>query len=390
MVFRPLRIAFTPPGLYPAGSEGQMVALARHLPRDRFTVEFVLPAERGPLASIVEAAGCRVQALGAKRRQEADRADYLVSAARAGLRYVPVMVRGRFDVVDAWLFPSYGLEGIVHQFTRIPVFVAGRRSLSGYKQGFGAIRTTLDAAARWQADAIVANAYAVRDDVLRRERVRPALIRVIHNGVEIPEPMADVERARIRAAWGVAEGELLVGAVSNLKAGKGHDLLIDVAAATRASLPHARFRIVGGGPEREALDRAIVERELGDRFRLLGADPAGRTLLGAFDVVVHPSDAEGLPNAVLEAAAAGRAIVATDVGGTGEIVEDGRSGILTRVDHDAVAEALVRLGRDEALRAGFGAAARDHAGRVFGMDQFVAETAAMYEELAIRKGVFRP
>ncbi len=186
-------------------------------------------------------------ALGAKRRQEADRADYLVSAARAGMRYVPVMARGRFDVVDAWLFPSYGLEGVVHPFTGVPVFVAGRRSLSGYKQRFGPFRTALDAVARWQADAIVANAYAVRDDVLRRERVRPALIRVIHNGVEIPPPMPAAERARIRASWGVGEGELLVGAVANLKAGKGHDILIDVAAATRDALPEARFRIVGGG-----------------------------------------------------------------------------------------------------------------------------------------------
>lgn len=367
-----------------------MVALATRLPPDRFVVEFVLPAERGPLASIVEAAGCRVHALGAKRRQEADRADYLISAARAGMRYVPVMARGRFDVVDAWLFPSYGLEGLVHQFTDVPVFVAGRRSLSGYKQRFGPFRTALDAVARWQADAIVANAYAVRDDVLRRERVHPALIRVIHNGVEIPDPMPAAERARIRASWGIGEGELLVGAVANLKAGKGHDILIDVAAATRDALPEARFRIVGGGSEHDNLERAIAERGLSDRYRLLGPDPAGRTLLGAFDIVVHPSEAEGLPNAVLEAAAAGRAIIATDVGGTGEIVEDGTSGILTRVARDEVATALVRMGRDEALRARFGEAAREHVGRVFGMDRFVAETAAMYEELAIRKGVLRP
>ena len=368
-----------------------MTALATRLPPDRFAVEFVLPVERGPLAAVVEAAGCRVQTLGARRRQETDGPHYLAAAAGAGLRYVPAMARGRFDVVDAWLFPSYGLEGMVHQFTRVPVFVAGRRSLSGYKRDFGPFRTVADAMARWQADAIVANAYAVRDDVLRRERVHPALIRVIHNGVEIPDPMPPAERARIRSSWGVGDGELLVGAVANLKAGKGHDLLIEVAAATREALPDARFRIIGTGPLRHALESLIVRRGLSDRFLLLEGDPAGRRLLGAFDIVAHPSEAEGLSNAVLEAAAAGRAIIATDVGGTGEIIEQGKSGVLIQVgDVDALAAALVQLADHPDLRARLGGAARDHAGRVFGMERFVRETAAMYEELAIRKGVLRP
>jgi glycosyltransferase involved in cell wall biosynthesis len=368
-----------------------MVELATRLPRDRFTVEFVLPATRGVLAPVVEAAGCRVTALGAKRRSEAGGVEYVVSALRAGARYVPTMARGRFDIVDAWLFPSYALEGALHPFTRIPVFVAGRRSLSRYKRAFGPVRAGLDIIARHSADAIVANAYAVRDDVLRHERVSPARIRVIHNGVVIPPPLADDERERIRREWGIGSDELLVGAVANLKAGKGHDALVEVAAKTRDALPQARYRVVGSGPELAALQGAVDGAGLADRFRFLGGDPDGRALLGAFDVVVHPSEAEGLPNAVLEAAAAGRAILATDAGGTREIVESGATGVLTAIgDRDAIAAGLVRLGHDADLRLRLGAAARDHASRVFGMDRFVAETAAMYEELAIRKGIFRP
>lgn len=368
-----------------------MVALATHLPRDRFEVDFVLLLERGPLADDAEAAGSTVHLLGARHRRDTSAITYGLAAVRASARYVPVMRAGHYDIVDAWLFNSYGLEAVVHPLTRIPVFVAGRRSLGGFKERFSALGRTVDAVARRTADAIVANSYAVRDDTLARENVAPARLQVIRNGVELPAPMPATERERIRAGWGVDPGDVLIGTLASLQVGKGHDELIEAAARVIPSLPNARFRVLGEGPEGARLQRSIEERGLGERFVLGGVIPNARTLLGAFDILVHPSEAEGLPNAVLEAAAAGLAIVATDAGGTTEIVEDGRTGILVPIgDVDGIGDALVRLGLDPGLRAALGDRARDHVARAFGMDRFVSETAALYEELAIRKGVFRP
>ena len=97
---------------------------------------------------------------------------------------------------------------------------------------------------------------------------------------------------------------------------------------------------------------------------------------------------EGLPNAVLEAAAAGLPIVATDTGGTAEILDGGRTGILVPIDDEAaMAEAIGRLAADPDLRRSLGDSARSFVQSAFGVDRFVAETAALYEELAAAKGI---
>jgi glycosyltransferase involved in cell wall biosynthesis len=109
-------------------------------------------------------------------------------------------------------------------------------------------------------------------------------------------------------------------------------------------------------------------------------------LYPAFDVVVQGSIREGLPNGLLEAGAAGRAIVATAAGGTPEIVIDGQTGLLVPVNEPAaLAGAIRRVATDLTLRERLGGAAREHVESVFGMERFVAEFASLYETLVAGK-----
>ena len=124
-----------------------------------------------------------------------------------------------------------------------------------------------------------------------------------------------------------------------------------------------------------------------DRVRFLGAVPDARQLYPGFDVLLSASDAEGLPNAVLEAAAAACPIVATDAGGTREIVDDGLTGLLAPVgDVAGLSAALTRVFQDPDLATRLAGAARAHVARIFGADRFVAETAALYDEMMARDG----
>jgi len=110
--------------------------------------------------------------------------------------------------------------------------------------------------------------------------------------------------------------------------------------------------------------------------------------LNAWKTILRPSgETEGLPNAVLEAAAAGLPIVATDVGGTSEIVLDRETGMLVASgDVAAMASAIAALRGDPAARSRLGRAARDRVESAFGMDQFVAETADLYARLVAGDG----
>jgi glycosyltransferase involved in cell wall biosynthesis len=121
-------------------------------------------------------------------------------------------------------------------------------------------------------------------------------------------------------------------------------------------------------------------------MRSMGTVPDARDLYEGFDVVVSASEAEGLPNVVLEAAAAARPIVATAAGGTTEILIDGQTGILVPIGEiEPLINALDRLITDGQLATRFGEHAREHVARTFGVDRFVTETSALYEEMYERR-----
>jgi glycosyltransferase involved in cell wall biosynthesis len=202
--------------------------------------------------------------------------------------------------------------------------------------------------------------------------------------------MPAAEREAIRAGWGFGPDTVIVGSVANYKPRKGLEMLLRVAATLRPTIPELRLVLVGEGTLRPVLEAMIADLGLSEIVRLHGREPDARRLYGAFDIVAHASESEGLPNVLLEAAAAGRAIVATAAGGSAEVVMAGESGLLVPVgDEDGFAREMLRLVEDPALRERLGAAARERAATVFGMDRFVAQTAALYEELAERKGVRR-
>jgi glycosyltransferase involved in cell wall biosynthesis len=213
-------------------------------------------------------------------------------------------------------------------------------------------------------------------------------LHVIRNGVEFVEPLPPAERLRLRADLGAGPGDVLIGSVGSLRDVKRQALLVDAFADVARTRPDVRLAIVGEGPMREPLERQIDRLGLASRIRLPGATVEVRPLFDAFDVVAMSSLSEGLPNALIEAAAAGKPIVTTAAGGAVEVVIEGVTGLVVPVeDRDALAGALARVATDARLRERFGVAAREHAENTFGMERFVAAWADLYESLARSRGL---
>jgi glycosyltransferase involved in cell wall biosynthesis len=190
----------------------------------------------------------------------------------------------------------------------------------------------------------------------------------------------------VRRTWGIGPRDFVIGCVANLKPRKGIEDLIRAFAAVPPN-PASRLVLVGEGPLRDALVGLAAELGVAERVHFHGSDPDPTRLLAGMDLFVHPSETEGLPNAVLEAAAAGLAIVATDAGGTREIVRSGETGILVSVGGiEEMTEAITLLRCEADQRARLGAAAREHVRAAYGMERFVDETAALYRRLAARDG----
>jgi glycosyltransferase involved in cell wall biosynthesis len=176
---------------------------------------------------------------------------------------------------------------------------------------------------------------------------------------------------------------VVIGVVAQLIERKGHRYLLRALPVIREAVPEVRLVCFGRGPMARTIQDEASRLGIGDCVALAGFRTDLERLLGALDLVVHPATAEGLGVSVLEAAAAGRPIVASAVGGIPEIVRDGETGLLVPPrDSDALGEAVLRLLNDRALARRLGDAARTHVAARFSVAAMTAGNLAVYRELA--------
>lgn len=232
--------------------------------------------------------------------------------------------------------------------------------------------------ARW-TDVIVTVSPEVRDELLDLGIGRPDQHRVLPVGLEL-DAFLDVGDAtgKFRSRIGVPPDAPLVGLVSRLVPIKA----VEVTIAGVAQLPHTHLAIVGDGEERGRLEAEVRSRGLADRVHFTGWVDDVPGVLADCNVVASSARNEGTPVALVEALAASRAVVATDVGGVRSVVVPDRTGLL--VDRDspgALAEAIGSLIRDRPLAARLAAAGRAHAVACFGSDRLVRDVRELYGEL---------
>ena len=186
---------------------------------------------------------------------------------------------------------------------------------------------------------------------------------------------------RARLAWPV------VALVAALRPGKGHDAALAVWPRVTAAVPGARLLFVGAGSEETRLRGVVARKGLSDVVTFAGLREDVPRLLQGVDVVLLPSESEALPTALVEAAAAGRPAVATSVGGVGEVVVDGLTGLLVPPgDEVALDDALIGLLQDRYCRERMGRAARAHAEERFGAAGWARRLADIYEAASRRPG----
>lgn len=212
---------------------------------------------------------------------------------------------------------------------------------------------------RFGTDHFIADADAVKRVLVEEDKVRADHITVIPIGVEsFPRDQEQTWRQRTRSSWGVLEGTCIIGNVARLVPFKGHRYLIEAIANVVKSNRNVLCVIIGDGDLRTALHEQTRAAGLEPHVRFLGFQDNLHELYPAFDIYCHSSlelEAEAFPLAILRALASGLPVVATRVGGIGQMVEEGRTGYLTRPeDAQAFAEALLRVMNDAKLRRSMG------------------------------------
>jgi glycosyltransferase involved in cell wall biosynthesis len=224
----------------------------------------------------------------------------------------------------------------------------------------------------------------VSDTVLKRLRVARVAehkMSLINNGIEVAT--YDTAEPTFRTEL---SGQRLVGAVARLAPEKGIKYLVQAAAMIARSWPNVTFVVAGEGPERGALEQLIHDRGLTGRFVLLGYRRDSAGLFRSFDVLVQPSLDEGLPITLLEAMAAGCAIVATPVGAVSTAIEHETSGLMVPPgDAAALAAAIERTLDDEVLRNKLRRNAQVTVRQAFSTDRMAQEYVRVYAAAVLDK-----
>lgn len=264
--------------------------------------------------------------------------------------------RERYDVAVTLLFASDVVGRFLAHAAVVPRIVTSIRSRNEQYTFWmrRAVRTTMP----W-ADVVVLNSAYQYEFALQEEGAKQDRIIVIHNGVRVEPGAKALTADELRTEFGIAPCHRIIGSVGRLSPEKGFDLLIEGMAQLASQ--DIDLVLVGDGPLRMQLMGRANALGLAERVHFAGHCRDVPQLLGAFDVYVHPARLEGMPNALLEAMAAGCPIVATTVGGACELIEPGVHGWLVPPNNVAalqvaVSEAL--LDRDRATRRGKAAQAR--------------------------------
>lgn len=209
------------------------------------------------------------------------------------------------------------------------------------------------------------------------------------NGIDLtrfdPKGVSEPRRQVLRTEMGAGPGDVVCGAVGRLVWEKGYRELFTAAALLREKYPQLKFVVVGGSdPEKaDAISEADVDaaaREGGVRF--LGHRNDVDELYGAFDLYTLASHREGFPRSAMEAAAMGLPVVATDIRGCRQVVDDGRTGLLVeRLNARALTDAIGALVADPDRRIAMGRQARAKATAEFDQQLVIDITLAVYSEL---------
>lgn len=244
---------------------------------------------------------------------------------------------------------------------------------------------------RWLAgrtDRLLAVSPTVRRELLSLGIGRPERMTVMPLGLDLaPFLHADVARGRFRAELGVPEATPLVGIVARLVPIKAHEVFVAGARALAARVRSACFVVVGDGERRSELEALARGAGLTDRIRFVGWRRDLDRVYADLDVVVLTSRNEGSPVALIEAMAAGRAVVATRVGGVPDLVEDRVTGSLVPPDDaGALALAIEALLADPSRRARLGAAARQRVHPAYGAERLLADMDRLYTDVLRVKG----
>jgi glycosyltransferase involved in cell wall biosynthesis len=372
-----LRVAYAIKSMITGGSQTHLLQVLRFLDRRRFDPLLYCLTGEGELLDAVRHLDVPVIAPAARASFRAGGLARRVAATSRSLRGEQI------QIVHNYLLRANLVGSLSARLAGVPVVLCSKRGCHE-RRGFALTSARIGNAL---ADCVTANSNAVRDFVHANEACPREKITVIPSAIDT-DRFRPLPSAPFKTRLGIPEDRLVVGSVTRMRVRKGVEEFVRAMAMVCAGNP-AAHAVIAGDVELQGPMAALV-RSLGleERLTLLGRRRDIPEVLSAFDVFVLSSHGEGMSNAILEAMAMQRAVVATSVGGNRESVRHGESGLLVPAkDPAALAQAIEELLGQPARCAEMGRRGRRIVEERFSARAMVREMEALYDKLAAARGV---
>ena len=372
---RPVRVLFITDEMEIGGTQRQIVHIATGLERNRCESAVVYFRNRSFLCEELEQAGIPVTLIS--------------KAGRIDFRFLTNLARhirdGRFDIVHCFSFTGEFWGALACSL--IPL---------GHRPALiTSVRNTYDWYTPWQwaakswagrrSQAVISNSRIGAQYAAGRMKRDPSDVEVIYNGVSLSQAALTADPESIRSELEMPHDAVFILFVGRLVEQKNVSLLLRATARCVAAGTRVSLGVAGDGPLRADLESEVDELGIRSSVHFFGHRPDAHRLIRSSDLVVLPSLREGLSNVVMESMLAGKPVIVSAVGGNGELIDDGVSGILfPSGDVDALAAAIATLASSPALRREMGAAGRHKASTHFSVGEMVRRYQTRYADLAAR------
>jgi glycosyltransferase involved in cell wall biosynthesis len=358
------------------GGERIVLRLASLLPQYGYRAS-ILTFSADPASPGLHSPPCSIYLLPLQRT-------YDLSALRAAFELRRFLKQQRIQIVQTFFESSDIWGGLVTKTVSDAKLIWSRRDMGILRTRKHNIAYRLMAGA---PDAVFAVSEQVRQHGIEVDRIDPARVQTIYNGISLADWNMGSKLAK-------APNEVLVTSIGNIRRVKGHDILIKAAALIVLRFPKVSFTIAGEVLEADyflELQTLVRDLNLSDHFHFVGGITNLSEHLSMADIFVLPSRSEGFSNAIVEAMAAALPVVASSVGGNAEAVKDEVTGILVPPeDPAALSAAITRLLSDPSEARAMGIAGKAFAAENFTTEAMMNRITAVYRDLLVPAASLAP
>jgi len=292
-------------------------------------------------------------------------------------RLSKILKKEKPDILHTYLFHANLIGTLAGRFSGIPIIVNSERIVPN--KGFH--RRIISRGLNKVTHAIETNSQANKNYICRKHNIDQNKISVILPGFELNN-LDNATRVTYRKILNISQSEFLIGCFGRLDQQKGFEYAIKALSQIDYKDRKIKLIIVGEGPERSLLMNMVHELNLTNEVMLLGQRTDIQELMCATDLVFVPSRYEGLPRVVLEGMMAEKPIVATNVGGVSEVVEDTVNGLLVPPDDvQLMVQAISRIVHDSGFARSIAKVGMDYARTNFSQERYIKELHGFYLRL---------